>query len=284
MQTHLLSALKRGIVQLPSHVRAILIASISMLGLYFVFIFVVALLNAPLVSQIMEARGSFNFSCVGQECASTITRLLPYFEEHMLGIVLSIIALVLMMIFISLGLVMITLRSYDRFVVHLKDFFGAVLYLPRLFLVSLVNIAAIRLPVLALYSVVGASMETEGMQMGQMESGSLFLPILTFVVLLIVSLIWQVRFSFFAYFAIDRNQGAIQSLKSSFHATRGHALQLFGIFFLVGIIQGVLAMIPVIGLFAQAIQAVLITYIYRELMFADKSSEGFMGVPPQFPL
>jgi hypothetical protein len=99
-----------------------------------------------------------------------------------------------------------------------------------------------------------------------------------FILLIVPSVIWGIKFQFFGYFIVEQKCGPIEALKKSAAITK-HVkwkLLLFGIVLYLINILGFIALI--IGIFA-AVPTTLVayTYVYRRLLSQTVDSSG--GVP-----
>jgi hypothetical protein len=75
----------------------------------------------------------------------------------------------------------------------------------------------------------------------------------------IPGIIWFMRAAFYPWLVIEKNMGAIASLKESFKISSGHNGQLFGLL----VVTSLLACIPVIG---SVIGALAYVYVYKKVL------------------
>lgn len=89
--------------------------------------------------------------------------------------------------------------------------------------------------------------------------------VLGLLLLLLPGIYWAIRFSFFRCAILDENAGIIQSLKSSWHLTRGHSLQLLGLWILVSILYAISGIIPFSGIITLPLILMIYVCTYRKL-------------------
>lgn len=88
---------------------------------------------------------------------------------------------------------------------------------------------------------------------------SMIIIALGFVVFIIPGIILTLRLRFFPYYILDKNLGAIASLKASFHATKGYEWEILGLNIVAAVLAG---FVPVIGI---PVTCFLLAYAYRAL-------------------
>jgi uncharacterized membrane protein len=87
-----------------------------------------------------------------------------------------------------------------------------------------------------------------------------------FILLIIPGIILSARLQLYIYYIVDKNQGPIEALKSSWNATRGHTLNLIGALIVAIIINIAGAIALGVGLFVTYPATVLAgVYIYKKL-------------------
>ncbi len=90
--------------------------------------------------------------------------------------------------------------------------------------------------------------------------------ILGFVLFIVPGIYLAIRLWFFDYFIIDKEMGPLDSLKSSFHATKGNVLKLLLFLILMGVINILGVLLLVIGLFITIPVTILASvFAYRKL-------------------
>ena len=95
-----------------------------------------------------------------------------------------------------------------------------------------------------------------------------------FVLLIFPGVIWAIKFGFYPYFIVDKNQGVIDSLKASSRITMGAKWDLLGFCFVVFIINLLGMVCLIIGLFATVpTTMVAIALIYRKLLSQTESPQ-----------
>jgi len=101
---------------------------------------------------------------------------------------------------------------------------------------------------------------------GVFENVPLVVPLLLVIAIVCFAVWWQTRLQFYSYFIVDKNLGAIESLKRSFQVTKGLFWKLFFFGLLLSLINllGVLAL--VIGLFVTIpLDWVARAYVYNKI-------------------
>lgn len=87
-----------------------------------------------------------------------------------------------------------------------------------------------------------------------------------FLLLIVPGVILATRLQLYIYYIIDKNQGPIESLKSSWNATRGHMLNLIGAMLIAVVINIAGALALLVGLFVTYPATILAgVYIYKKL-------------------
>jgi len=95
-----------------------------------------------------------------------------------------------------------------------------------------------------------------------------------FVLLIFPGVIWAIKFVFYPYFIIDKNQGVIDSLKASSRITMGAKWDLLGFYFVFFIINLLGMVCLIIGLFATVpTTMVAFALIYRKLLSQTESQQ-----------
>lgn len=155
-------------------------------------------------------------------------------EEFVIIRVLLAIVSWFLWIFIGTGLTKISLNFYDQKKVKLIDLFSQY----RLFFKVLLG--------LILYALI----------------------ILTgFILLIIPSVIWSIKYQFFAYFIIDKKSGPVEALKRSAIITYGAKWDLFLLGLLLGFINLLGVVTLLIGLLVTVpIQLMASVFVYRRLL------------------
>jgi hypothetical protein len=80
-----------------------------------------------------------------------------------------------------------------------------------------------------------------------------------FMLLIVPGVILTLRLRFFPYYIIDKNNGAIESLKASWHATKGLEWEILGLIIVSGVLA---AFIPVLGI---PVSCFMLAFAYRVL-------------------
>ncbi len=87
-----------------------------------------------------------------------------------------------------------------------------------------------------------------------------------FLLLIVPGIIWGIKYQYIVYFIVDEEVGPIEALKKSAEITDGVKWQLFGFFFLLGLINMAGAMFFLIGLFATVPTSIVaMAYMFRKL-------------------
>lgn len=85
-----------------------------------------------------------------------------------------------------------------------------------------------------------------------------------FLLFIVPGFIWMARFYFFEYFIIDKDQGPIEALKSSFKVTKGYTFKTLGLFILISLINTVGLLLLGLGLIVTIpLTCVALAYAYR---------------------
>lgn len=100
------------------------------------------------------------------------------------------------------------------------------------------------------------------------------------ILLILPGIIWAIQFSFFRYFIVDKELGAIESLKRSSAITKGSKWDLFIFTLLVGIINIFGAFVSFVGLFLTVpLTLVATAYIYRKLLIQEAIVQAPVNLP-----
>jgi len=107
-----------------------------------------------------------------------------------------------------------------------------------------------------------------------------FLIILGGLVLLVIpGVVWGVKFSFFAYFIVDKGMGPVEALRASGQATDGSKWDLFLFGLLIGLINIAGALFFLVGLFATLPTSMIAyAYVYRKLTGGIKDTSQVMHI------
>ncbi len=102
------------------------------------------------------------------------------------------------------------------------------------------------------------------------------------VLLIIPGIIVACRLALVGFYLIDKNQGIIEAMKSSWEATRGSAWNLFLYFVVLGLI-GIAATIPLgLGwLIAAPFMAISVAYVYRQVAGIHHAAPAAAAQPAQ---
>jgi len=196
-----------------------------------------ALMDTPMFQSIQE--------CVGRQCFTVVYQssepIIRLLMSNSISVIISALIIALFFSGIGLGLTKIALQVYDNNVSHAEILFSQ-------FRLSLRAFAA-----WVIYCVM------------------IWLGLICFIVPGIIILL---RFSFFSFFIVDKNAGVIDSLTMSYNATRGHAWDLFALWFVIKLITYVFyfggfvgAIINLILLpFMFTFPILAYAYVYRHLL------------------
>jgi len=87
-----------------------------------------------------------------------------------------------------------------------------------------------------------------------------------FVLLVFPGIYFLIRFYFFDYFLVDKKMGPIESLKESWHATKGSTWNLFLLFLVLILINILGGLVFLIGLFVTIpVSMLALAFVYRKL-------------------
>lgn len=167
----------------------------------------------------------------------------------------------LLSIFIAPGMIVICLKFCDGQSARYQELFAYSHLFLRYLLASLLVSLVVFVP--AFFSgILGA------FAMRLADNLPSFLPLIIMILLLILlgAVLLSIRLQFFGYFIVDKNMGAIESIKKSYVLTKGLLAQLFLLFLLLMLINFAGALCFLIGLVATVpTTALAITYVYRKL-------------------
>ena len=153
-------------------------------------------------------------------------------QPNLASFIVQIIGWVLQMA-VSLGLIGVALKLYDRKKVVYKNLFDYFRLIIPYFIGSFIYGAIV---------VVG------------------------FILLIIPGIIWAIKFRYFQYFMVDKNMGPIDALKASAKITKGVKWKLLGFGIVLGLINICGALLLLVGLlFTVPLSIMAEVYVYRKL-------------------
>jgi uncharacterized membrane protein len=153
-------------------------------------------------------------------------------ESFLISFLLTIVGVAFSVIF-SLGLIKISLEIYDGKEPKISDLFSQY----RLFFRYL--FASILKSLICLFG---------------------------FILLIIPGIILSIRLSFFDYLIVDKNSRIVESLKKSWEITKGSTLNLFLLYFLLGLINLLGFFALTVGLFWSIPTTIIAeAFVYRKL-------------------
>lgn len=109
-------------------------------------------------------------------------------------------------------------------------------------------------------------------------TGAIFYLFGTCVVIVVI-LLYSLRFGMWIYFVMDRNYKPVAALKASWKATRGSTLRLFG-FVVITCFAFVIGMIP----FGLGLLIVLPVYLLAQAAIYERLSKHMLGESSEFPV
>jgi hypothetical protein len=100
-----------------------------------------------------------------------------------------------------------------------------------------------------------------------LQRSSIFLLFIVIAIILSVFLvIYAIAFSFFSYIIIDQNKQIIESIKESYHITKGKKWKIFGVLLMLGILNVVGAFLILLGLLITIPITILsMVFLYKKL-------------------
>jgi uncharacterized membrane protein len=150
---------------------------------------------------------------------------------------------IIMQLVIQMGLIKIALRIYDKEKCELTDVFSDLL--------SCLPLILKYLSALILY---------------------ILIVLFGLILLIVPGLVWSLKFSFFAYFIVDKELGPIEAFKKSSLITEGVKEELFLFWLLILVINLVGLLLFFVGLFLTLpITIIAIGYVYRRLLYQTEA-------------
>lgn len=164
----------------------------------------------------------------------------PLISPHLFMFVISACIAILVLAWISLGMVRYFLNVHDSGNASIKDLFLPIGKAAKLIITSM------------LFSLI----------------------ILSGLVLLVIpGIYWGIRFGQFQYFIIDKDAGIIESLKMSWAATNGYGWQIFFLALIINGIAWVANMFVPLILITIPLQFIVYACIYRKLTSSHRETD-----------
>lgn len=161
-------------------------------------------------------------------------------KSSMLIFLLNLLSFVLGLI-VSMGVIKISLKFYDRAKIEFKDLFSQY----PLFFKMLGGVILYDL-------IVGVGL----------------------LLFIVPGIIWAIKFWFYDYFIVDKKAGPIEALKRSSNITKGVKWDLFLFVLLLSIINLAGALVFLVGLFVTLPTTLMaITFVYRKLLAQSEATK-----------
>jgi len=224
------------------HVRLFFFVLLAGSGLIALVVGLVGLINKGMIQSLMSSPMFQSFQeCVGSNCFTVVYQSSAPIIELVTGnfVVLLISALILALFFIGLdfGFKAIALDIHDHNASKMDRLFSQLKAIPQ---------GCVAWILYGLMVWIG------------------------FMLFIIPGFIALLRFAFFPFFIIDKNAGAIESLKMSYHATSDHMWDIFAFFVVVKIVV-YLCFLSWIGVvLTWPLSTLAYAYVYRQIAPADE--------------
>ena len=223
--------------------RLFFLALLSMLGLLFLGMVVVGIINIGFFNKLaVPIKIFFDFVHDGLEASEiSVLKSLIWQTVGKINVLVFVSSLLVLLFWqiLLLGYTKLSLEVHDKGSSTVVVLFSGFRYLPRYFVAC------------ALYCAMVA------------------LGLLLFIV---PGIYWAIRFGYFRYFIVDKQAGIVDSLKASFAATRGQVWDLIALWISLGILYGI-GNVSRVGSFI-TFPAATLAYIavYRQLVPKGQTS------------
>lgn len=268
----LLAVIKRGIVEEASHLWALLYSIVGTFLLVLGSLFGALALNFYFIIILLRFFRE-NPDLTNQDLFPSILSLIKSNMLVIPGFVFSLVLIAVVMLWIYLGNVRLACVSYDtKGKVRISDFLRTLLYItPGIMILFLVHYSFVN-PFVYPGALVGSSGSL--LDIISLKHLSSLQPQIVLVYLVYwASLIWWcARLSFCMWFVVDRRQGALQSLRSSWKVTKPYGFRIYGAVGLIKLIESVLMVIPILNIAAIFWNILMMTYLYRAIAPSSSGS------------
>ncbi len=223
--------------EILEHIRLFFFVFLVGSGLIILFVGIIGLLNKGLILSLIDSPMFQTVQeCIGSSCLTIVYEsgrpLIGFIAEHMMPLLISGVLLALFFTGLDLGFKTIALNVYDKHNSTVETLW------------SRFNLAITACFAWLLYCLMA-------------WVGFMLFVIPGFIVIL--------RFGFFPFFIIDKGQGAVDSLKSSYELTRDHVWDIFAFWVVIKIIIYIGFLTYIGTLLTWPVATLAYAYVYRQL-------------------